>query len=63
MRLLLYSQKYAKAIRSMGMNHGRDFDCMTPDCPACSPYREQEREKWQAMSEEQRKKVHFGRIG
>lgn len=63
MRLLLNpNTKHLKSIISM-MNHGTDFDCMKPDCPVCTPYREKEKTQWDAMSEEERKQVHFGRIG
>lgn len=63
MRLLLYNQKYALPITKMGMNHGRDFDCMKPDCPVDTPYRIKEKEQWDAMSDKEKGNVHFGRIG
>lgn len=63
MRLLLKDHKYARAIRAMNMNHGRDFDCMTVDCPVCSPYREEERKKWESMTDKEKQNTHWGRIG
>lgn len=63
MRKLLKDYKYAKAIIAMGMNHGRDFDCMSENCPVCKPYRIKEREEWQNLSQEEKQKVHWGVIG
>jgi hypothetical protein len=62
-RLLLYNQKYAMPLIRMGLNHGRDFDCMKEDCPVDSSYRKKEKEQWDGLTEMERKEVHFGRIG
>lgn len=63
MRLLLYDHKYGKALTAMNIRHGKDFDCMRHDCATCQPYRDKEAEWYQSLTEEQRKDVHFGRIG
>jgi len=59
-RLILGSKKYGPSLVKMGLKHGKDFDCMTEECPVCEPYRERDREEWQMKLPEQR---HLGVIG
>lgn len=62
-RLLLQDPKYARALLRMNMNHGRDFDCMSVNCPVCKPYREAEAEEYQAKTPEEQRNMYFGNIG
>lgn len=61
-RLLVGPSTIYKATR-MGIVHGRSLDCEKPGCYVCEPYRKQENEEWQKLTEEEKSLVVWGRLG
>jgi len=47
----------------MNFIHGKDFDCGNEECRLCKVWREKDREEWESMNLEERKKVSWGYVG